>query len=237
MKTLHSWSKKKCLVIGGLLGGLLVALIFIALVFVFPSTWLGAQLDLRFPQKIASSDGIYSLEIPRSWSMDNADGPSSTGGTDFMGTQGEVKSFSFQSSKMARSKASMSVSTKTLIAGSSPVERLLNNALVGLWQGGRREIEVFLNTLSPGTGGQIPGLSVSNASTKVTFEVQKIKDYPWAKTAQISEEGATIVWQTIDDKLNHYIVTFETDDFSYYELIFDQIMDSFLFGSSRTEVQ
>jgi hypothetical protein len=60
--------------------------------------------------------------------------------------------------------------------------------------------------------------------------VENIKGRRWARTTLTSDDDTVVFWQTVDDKLNHYTVTFAAQDISRYRRVFEHVMKSFTIG-------
>ena len=103
----------------------------------------------------------------------------------------------------------------------------LSDALLVALREERTRMEVQ-NTLIPVQ--LLRGPNINYASTRIRFEPQELRGYTWAKTTVTDPVKTYVYWQTVDNRLNRYTVTFETDNISYYEPAFNNIMKSFSFN-------
>lgn len=209
--------------------------------FIFnPPIWLQARRDLTNTQKFSSTEGKFSVEIPKSWELNKTPSwrvPNNThdisfgNGEIYLRALGEiyVSTGGRRQHPMSRRDryAYMSVAVTTTSQATGAKE--LSDALVTALREERTRLETQ-NTSIP--VWQLRGPNINNPSTRVRFEVRKLKAYSWAKTTvtDLSKERTYEYWQTVNSMSNQHTITFETDNISHYEPIFENIMKSFMFN-------
>jgi len=198
-----------------------------------PPLWWHARNDITSTKKFTPADGKFSIEIPRSWHENKNPNMPSFGDKTYLNVRGEVRRYWALHSQLRRIMyADLSVAVTTLPPGSPTPSAAelgdeLNVQLIARREVRARAEELYSN-IAP---GGFPGTNVTKAPSNDLFEVNKIKGYQWAKTTLTIERETFIFWQAVDDRLNHYIVTFATDNISHYEPIFENIIKSFSFNN------
>ena len=211
--------------------GLMLALVVVMIV--MQSSWLRAQYDLRFTKRFTSAEGKFSMDIPKSWFVKKASNMSSGGEKVYLNAHDEITKHRSRVGQSSRRLmyADVTVTMTTLTAGPAPSVKELSDALLTSRREGRARVEALLDTLSPGSGNLLPGPNINAPSSKTRFEIKRLKGYPWGKTTLADAKETCVFWHAVDDNLNCYTVTFETDKISHYERIFDNMMKSFSFDS------
>jgi hypothetical protein len=173
------------------------------------------------------------MEIPKSWLVRNTSGSSSGGEKVYMNAQGDITRHGRRVGQSSRRLmyADVTVAMTTLTAGPAPSVKELSDALLTSMREGRARVGALLDALSPGSGSLLPGPNINAPSSKIWFETKRLKGYSWGKTTLTDAKETCVFWHAVDDNLNCYTVTFNTDRISHYERIFDNMMKSFSFNS------
>ena len=167
--------------------------------------WLFARLDMVLSRQLISDEGQFSIEVPRGWRV-NIRTPNATLG-------GRAQQYIHVSDEIRagrrRPRTIMNADMSVTIAVLS-----LNNARTVQELGEELYVQ---HSARVGTRWQSP-----------RFEMRMLRvGYQWAKNTIFLGGRTSVYWQTIDSSLNHYTVTFNTENRAYYEPIFENIMRSF----------
>ena len=212
-----------------LAGGVALGLLILFEIIMNPPSWLLARYDLMFVKKFSSSEGKFSMEIPKSWRQDGTAKIRLGGGDNtYLSVRGEVTRRSRRRRLMY---ADMTVAMTTLppdrsIPSAAELGEELNADLAA-----RREVRgQFEERLGDILPEGIPGATITGTPSNTRFEVERIKGYQWAKTTLTIGRETFIFCQAVDGRSNHYTVTFATDNISHYGPIFENMMKSFTFN-------
>ena len=73
--------------------------------------------------------------------------------------------------------------------------------------------------------------NINLTPTNTRFEIKRMKGFSWAKTTLTVDDVTFFIWQVVDDMRHQYAVGFATDNTSRYEPVFDIMINSFSFDS------
>ena len=211
----------------------LCAVFFLYFMIIDPPLWWYARNEMTSTKKVTSADGNFSIEIPRRWQEDKISTLPLFSEKTYLSVRGEVWLSRTEHSPRRRIMyVDLSIGMTTLPPGSitpsaAELGDELNVRLTALREARAQFIELLKKTMPEAE--KLPGASVAKEPSSTTFEVKRIKGYQWAKTRLTIEREVFVFWQTVDDRMNHYIVAFATDNISHYEPIIDNIMKSFSF--------
>lgn len=209
----------------------LYVLLFSGLVvFLFPKTRVLAFYDRMFMTKFTSAEGNFSMEIPRRWDREKSGARRS--GNVYLDARGAVWGGGYKTgARRILQRATVTVVMEALAPDRpTPSPQELGDELsvrLGVIRGLQAQTEELLNSMIPAGPA---GLGLTETPSKTVFEVKRLKGYQWAKTTLTFEDRTRIVWQVVDDRSNHYTITFATDNISRYGPVFDKMIQSFSFS-------
>ena len=217
---------------------LVLSLAVIAII-INPPIWMRTRYDLTFTNDFTSAEGKFSVKIPRSWELNKTPSWRNSyathdisfgAGEIYLRALGEIyihiydRWGDYRTPRLDRY-AYMSVS---MTSASHAVDaQELGDSLLAALREERTRLETHNNSIP---WSQLRGPMINDVSTKLRFEAQKLNGCSWAKTTVTDPSKIYIYWQTVDNRRNRYTITFETNNISYYEPFFDNIMRSFSFN-------
>ena len=203
------------------LKSVLVAIPFLLILFVglivAPPAWLASSYDLVFMSKFESSEGGFSINLPKRWKIS---GMQNT----------KPRPFLYHVQPLSEAPYLEAWYTGYLR------KRVSYYALIRIYKITRTYENIP-------TAGQLAEdlsnkLAMRQWVISEQFEIKRFRGLEWAVTTQILSGKSTatarkeirICWQTVGNiTKDHYIVMFYTDRISNYKAVFDKIFQSFSF--------